>query len=445
MNKRKALYSLICAVLLLSVLFGGCELGPHSIESLMRPPHAASGQVLEKALNSILGSGFSLRVPQAGAYHTAVTLIDLNGDSQQEAIVFYSRGTDPVRLCVLRQNGETWQKVNDFAGDGSGVYSLEFDDMNGDGLSEIFVGWFLFNDKSKKELTVYSASMVDQKLSVSVCITEPYDHYMLADVKNSGEKQLFVAFTDVSKSPIAASIRRFGLDAAGRFYTAGSLTMDPRVVRIESLLFDLPQGDQHPRVFADALLADNQMITEVFLWDEDNKDYVSPFRKSADDLNMATQRSGTLKCADIDNDGFYEIPLRKRFIQNDADEVAMGYLLTWCGIEGEKLEPQVFYAVNVAQDYRLFLPKEWNGKVFVHYTDAAHWSFVNQKGEALFSVTVQESASLKANNSNVTVLDDTSVPGMTYFCRVTEKGRAFGVTEEALKSYFIYDAGGNTK
>ena len=126
--------------------------------------------------------------------------------------------------------------------------------------------------------------------------------------------------------------------ASGRLFTAGSLPMDPRVVRIESLLFDLPQGDQHPRVFADALLADNQMITEVFLWDEDNKDYISPFRKSADDLNMATQRSGTLKCADIDNDGFYEIPLRKRFIQNDADEVAMGYLLTWCGIEGEKLE-----------------------------------------------------------------------------------------------------------
>ena len=443
MKKRKALLSLVCAFVLFSSVLSGCEIGPHSIESLMRPPHAADWQALEKALTSILGSGYSLRVPQSGSYHSAVTLIDLNGDGQQEAIVFYSRSTDPVRLCVLRQSGDSWQKVNDFAGDGSGVYSLEFDDMNGDGLSEIFVGWFLFNDKSKKELTVYSASTVDQKLSVSVCITEPYDHYILTDVKNNGEKQLFVAFTDVSKSPIAASIRRFGLDASGRLYTAGSLPMDPRVVRIESLLFDLPQGDQHPRVFADALLADNQMITEVFLWDEDNKDYVSPFRKSADDLNTATQRSGTLKCADIDNDGLYEIPLRKRFIQSDADEVAMGYLLTWCGIEGQTLEPQVFYAVNVAQDYRLFLPKEWNGEVFVRYTDAAHWSFVNKKNEALFSITVQDSASFKANNTNATVLDDTSAPGSTYFCRVTEKGKAFGLTEEALKSYFVYDAGGN--
>ena len=443
-KKRRAFACVLCAAVLLSSVLCGCDIGPHSIESLMRPPHAGSERELEKALDSILGSGFSLRAPQSGDYHTAVTRFDLNGDGQQEALVFYSRATDSVRLCVLRQNAGSWEKVNDFPGDGSGVYSLSFDDMNDDGFSEIFVGWYLFNDKSKKALTVYSTSANDG-LSVSVCTTESYDHYVLTDVKNNGEKQLFIAYADVSKTPIAATLKRIGMDAAGHVFTAGSLPMDPRIVRIDSLLFDRPKGEPYPRVFADALLSDNQMITEVFLWSEERNNYDCAFRQSDEGLNTETQRGGTLKSADVDDDGLIEIPLRKRFIQSAADEVAVGYLLAWCGVEGKTLTPRLYYAVNVAQDYRLFLPKEWNGKVFVHYTDAAHWEFVNGRGETLFSVSVQESASLKSNNATVTVLDDTSAPGMTYFCRVTEKGRAFGVTEEELESYFEYYAGGTTK
>lgn len=445
MNKRRAVLCLICALALLSSVLCGCDVGPHSIESLMRPPHAGSDKGLEKALNTLLGSGISLHAPQSGAYHTAVTLRDLNGDGRQEAVVFYSRATDSVRLCVLRQNESGWQKISDFPGDGSGVYSLEFDDMNGDGASELFVSWYLFNDKSKKALTVYSVSTVEKELSVSVCTTESYDHYVLTDVKNNGEKQLFIAYADVSKTPIAASIKRIGLDDAGHVFTAGSLPMDPRVVRIESLLIDLPNGQAHPRLFADALLSDNQMITEVFLWSDERDQYDCPFHPNGEGFNTATRRGGTLKCADVDNDGLIEIPLRKKFIQSDADEVAAGYLLAWCGMEGETLTPQIYYAVNVAQDYRLFLPREWNGAVFVHCDDAAQWSFVNGRGETLFSVAVQESAALKENNATVTVLDDTSSPGMTYYCRVTEKGKAFGVTEEALKSYFEYYAGGTTK
>ncbi len=445
MNKRRTVLCFACAVLLLSSVLCGCEIGPQSIESLMRPPRAAGEQELEKALNAAWGSGFSLSVPQSGQYHTAITLFDLNGDQTEEAVVFYSPDPDSVHLCVLQMNADTWEKVEDLTGDGNGVYSLDFADLNGDGFSEIYVGWSMYNDKTKKTLSVYSGSSADGRLAFTLCATEAYDHYLLADGNGSGVKQLFLAYADSAQAPIAAVIKRFSLSASGQIVPAGTLQMDPRVVRIESLLCDQPEGERHPRLFADAILADNRMITDVFLWSDDQNDYFCPFRQKDGERNTVTLRSGTVKSADVDRDGLIEIPLRRKFNQSKEDDPSMGYLLTWCSLQGQEPVEKVCFAVNVAENYRLLFPKEWNGKVFVQYTDAPLWSFVNQNGEPLFSIAVQKSDSPGSDNTTASVLDDTSAPGTTYSCQVTEKGRAFGINDEMLKENFEYDAGGNAK
>ncbi len=445
MKKSKTVLCLLCLWVLLSSLLCGCEIGPNSIESLMRPPHAASGQELEKALSSLLGSGVSLHSPQSGSCHTAVTLHDLNGDGQEEAVVFYSRASASIRMCVLRQNGDEWQKVNDFAGDGSGIYCLDFDDMNGDGCSEIFVGWYLFNDKSKKSMTVYSCTEENKHLSVAVCTSESYDCYALADVLNNGGKQLLLAYADASGAQTVTAFKRIELDASGRVLTAGSVPMDSRIVRIDSLAFDQPKESRYPRIFVDAQLSENQMITEVLLWSDERSNFYCLFHEKGSGLNTLTQRGNTLRCADVDNDGLIEIPLRKELRQSKAGEVAMGYVLEWSGLQGKTPVPKIYYAVNIALNYKVFLPKEWIGKISVHYTDASHWSFVNNRNEELFSITARETSLLSETKDSVTVLDDTSEPGMTYYCRVTKKGEAFGVTEESLKAYFEYTSGGNVK
>ncbi|HBL40511.1 MAG TPA: hypothetical protein DDY98_02650 [Ruminococcaceae bacterium] len=445
MKKSKTVLCVVCLFVLLSSLLCGCEIGPNSIESLMRPPHVGSGQELEKAISDLLGNAISLRSPQSGSCHTAVTLRDLNGDGQEEAVVFYSRAASSTRMCVLRQNGGKWQKVNDFAGDGNGIYCVDFDDMNGDGKSEIFVGWYLFNDKSKKTMTVYSCVEANEQLSVKVCTSESYDCYALADVLNNGEKQLLLAYADASKTATTTVLKRIALDDSGRVLTAGSVSMDSRIVRIDSLAYDQPKEGKHPRIFVDAQLSENQMITEVFLWSNERNNFYCPFRDGKSGLNTLTQRGDTLRCADVNNDGLIEIPLRKELKQSKAGEVAMGYVLEWCSMQGEEPVPQLYYAVNIAHDYKLFLPKDWIGKIAVHYTDASHWSFVNNRNEELFSVTVSETSEFDTIKESVTVLDDQSAPGMTYYCNVTKKGEAFGVTEEILKAYFEYASGGNVK
>ena len=166
---KKAFSAVVSVVIVLCAMLSGCSVELRSIDSLMRPPHTATEAELKDSINKLLGNQISYRSPESGENHSAIILRDINGDEAEEAIVFYVKNDDTsvVRMCVLTQSGEKWLLVSDFAGNGSGVLNVAFDDLNNDNDEEILVTWFLFDDKSQKMLSVYTADTDDQVLNVS--------------------------------------------------------------------------------------------------------------------------------------------------------------------------------------------------------------------------------------------------------------------------------------
>ena len=161
MKIKKVISILLCFAMVL--LSSGCSLNFFSVESLMSPP-AQSGKngEVEKAFKKLMAEKtIQLRTPQSGDYQTAFVLFDVNADEQEEAIVFYTDSAidTSVRMAFMECINDTWVISADIKGAGSGIFDVDFSDMDNDGIYEILVGWTLFDTKTSKIASVYEVAI----------------------------------------------------------------------------------------------------------------------------------------------------------------------------------------------------------------------------------------------------------------------------------------------
>lgn len=433
---KKITTAVVSVFILMSVLLGGCSFELRSIESLMRPPHTSVETELENSIKKLLGSQISYRSPESGEYHSAITIRDINADGSDEAIVFYVNNNDVsvVRMCVMTKSGEEWILASDFAGNGSGVLNVSFADLNSDGDDEIMVTWFLFDDKSQKVLSLYTCSKEQSALTVSACISEPYDLMLLADVYGTNSKQLLVAYHNVTRSLGATTLRLINISKNDEVMLLNEFLLDNRIVSLSSMLFDHPQGGSSPRFFIDADIAEGQCITQVVSWNPDSHklEFVLNDSESPD----LTLRSSDLICRDIDNDGIIEIPIRKLMSESINSDMSFGYLLAWCKVTEAGLQECEYFVVNLLENYMLYYPETWKDKVFVHSDNVARtWHFVNTDDEELFSISAcdfDEWDNISSDATQMLYVQNNTV----YYCSVTQKGSDAGVDSVDLSNYF---------
>ena len=432
----KRAVSLLFILTVLLVFFSGCSFKLRSIESLMRPPYTATERELEKSIHKLLGTHISYRSPSSGKYFSAITLRDLNGDSVDEAVVFYVNKDDEstVRMCVLSQSEGEWNLVSDFAGNGSSVISLDFVDFNNDFNEEIIVSWLLFGDKAQKMISIYTSDSENDKLKVSACISEPYDIMMVTDVNGNNEKQILISFTSLTQSLGKTTLKMLGVNVDNKAVLINETILDERISKTVAINSDLQSDGQLPRFFIDAQISDSQFITHVFEWNSESKNFISLIDDFTD--RDITLRSSNLLCKDINDDGQIEIPLRKPMAESNNSDNTFGYVLEWCSIKDSKLVTEVYYVVNLLENYNLYFPSSWKDKVFINTEiDTRTWNFLDKNNNKLFSVTAYNFSEWDENSSNVTEMlmmqNDT-----VYACTITEDGANFGIKAVDLLKYF---------
>ena len=433
---RKILIIIPLLIAVLGLMLSGCSFELRSIDSLMRPPHTATESELKNSINKLLGDQISYRSPESGENHSAITLRDINGDGIDEAIVFYVKNDDVsvVRMCVLTQKDDSWILVSDFAGNGNGVLSVSFDDLNSDSDEEIMVSWFLFDDKSQTVMSVYTSGLSEQMLTVSACLSEPYNLMTVSDVFGSNGKQLIIAYSNLTKKSEKTTLKLISIDAEDEVQLINEIKLDDRITKLSSIVSDIPAESTMPRFYIDAAISDTQSLTQVIEWNSELDRFVFLLDGSADaDI---TVRNGDLLCRDIDGDGIIEIPLSKPMSESVNSDISLGFLLEWCKVDDERLVPSEYYVVNLVENYSLYYPAEWKNKIFVKSDNAARtWNFVNTDDEVLFNVTAFNFNEWDENSANVTEMlmmqNDT-----VYCCTITPAGEIAGITEVDLLKYF---------
>lgn len=127
---------------------GGCNIPPTPID-LIKPPRSVESTYNNhfiSTITSLIPDGARVLVPDQSKGGTGITFGDIDGDGIDEAVLVYEESVlneKELKAVLLKQNNEDWQIVWDTKGFGYGIDYMDVTDVNGDGLSEILLGWSL--------------------------------------------------------------------------------------------------------------------------------------------------------------------------------------------------------------------------------------------------------------------------------------------------------------
>ena len=159
--RLKLISVFLAAVLCLALC--GCDMFATNTAELLSPPEL-SGDIapIAAAIAKSAGGEYTLKYPSNGNFRSAVVQNDIDGDGRLEAFAFYSmkekeNGTDTVNMyiSVISFSGGEWVFADKQKMVAGGVERIDFCDLDGDGISEVLVGWEIYGT-SEMQLAVYS-------------------------------------------------------------------------------------------------------------------------------------------------------------------------------------------------------------------------------------------------------------------------------------------------
>ncbi len=446
MKLKKFIALLLCAISIL--LCSGCSLNFFSVESLMNPPSQTGkkGEV-EKAFKKLMADkNIQLRTPQSGDYQTAYVLFDINGDSQDEAIVFYSDSSVDtlVRMAFMECVNGTWMISADVKGAGSGVYDISFSDMDNNGVYEILVGWSLFDSKTNKVLNIYGVSVGEKGIfTLDTLGNEYYNSKAITDFNGDDKDDLVLVYLDDTGEVQKSYFRCFSLSESNEIVKFSDVKLDGQIGSVSKIQFDTVRNDDKicKRVFIDCIKTEALMFTEMLYWDSGNLKTV----RNVKDPVSSTSRSSKIYCRDIDGDGLLEIPSNTTLLGDEklltvkiADTKYTFTMLEWLNSYADKSEGSIKTVFNPIDSY---LYRVTQPNVVTVYYDTLEQALKFCMWDDKEKLVKDELLSIASESEN----DDIRVPGKKlyngengdYYYKITTHGEKFGITDEGVKSSFI--------
>ena len=174
--------------LFLCVSLCGCKMFTADTAELLSPPEL-TGDIapIASAISASAGGEYTLKYPSVGNYRSAVVQNDVDGDGIMEAFAFYSMTEDESTVMyvnvICSENGK-WKSVAKQKIVAGGVDRVDFCDLDGDGISEILIGWEIYGT-SEMQMAVYSFN--DDELDRRML--QQYTHFLCGDIDEDGNKR----------------------------------------------------------------------------------------------------------------------------------------------------------------------------------------------------------------------------------------------------------------
>ncbi|MBQ8209321.1 MAG: VCBS repeat-containing protein [Clostridia bacterium] len=453
--------ALVALLLAVSVLFSGCDaFSFSSAENLVRPPKLSGndGQ-LQAAFETAVGATgeYVLKYPSAGDYRSAFVRYDCDGDGSDEAFVFYSLKTEEmsVHMYMLDFADGEWIPVDNFNGEGSDVYSIEFSDLNNDGIAEILVGWSSLDAKSNKKLSVYCSQKSGAELDYRVLIIETYTSMHTVDIDGDSQQELLIALinsTSDTYTTQAKLLKMSGSSASGLQISAvGHINLYSEITAFSSISSGYANGRTY--IYIDEIAGD-AYLTELLYWNSETGTLEAPVE--TDVLSIAdcpTSRSLDIVCKDINSDGEKEIPSTALFpagyiVRKNADGTDNKslnenmYIINWLSYNEGEFSTVSSYIENTENKFRIEYDeekmKDWS---IVFYPDDGVSQFfvvresddpdVAEESVLMFTISVQDIES--DVNINTYLASGTEY---MYTYQITAEGEEMGITKGFISALF---------
>ena len=376
--------ALICCL-----AFSGCSI-TMSADELMRPPRLTEEQenIHEALLSATENSAVKLKYPRSGDYKTAFVMYDIDSDSVNEAIVFYSNASATastaetvVNVGVFDEIDGKWELAETFGYNCSDIDLIDFI-HNNDGSVSIVIGYI--TGLSEKVLSVYEYS--NSKLSQ--VYQSSYTNLYVSDCDSDGIDELMVFSNNYVSLTSNLQIVNPDLD----FDVTATVEMQPDISEISNIITNSVDGNFV--MYIDALNVSNMLITEIISYDGENA--VNLTYDESDKKQVQTLRQSGIYSDDIDSDGEIEIPSASvlpgyESKEKDNQETA----IQWLSLSGDTLVRRYYSYYNLSEGYLFLFPERWVGLVTVKpNTETNETVFVKYEGTEIS--TMKELMRIKA-------------------------------------------------
>lgn len=349
---------------MLFLLLTGCSFSA-GIDTLIVPPKLSRQQEhIYNALEKYAGNNISLKYPKSGDYLSAFIIADIDGDDDDEAIVFYEKNAVSSEDTSLRMNildciDSSWRSVYDHATNGNEVEKVLITPLGDNGRINIIVGYSLINE-SEKVVSIYHYE--DSKLTTTF-ENNYYSLFDTADLNGDGSKELLVA---LGQSPSReACVQVYHLSEGGEYLKSDIELIGEGCTDYQKVSYGTLE-DGRMGIYLDAVIGVGTIVTSVFSVDENN---VLSRVFTPDIEKGVAVRPAAYTCCDVDEDGVIEIPVPELFPGYTPEDSGALSLTKWCELRDGKIAVEYCGYRSITNAYSLVFPDNWIDSVTA-YTSA---------------------------------------------------------------------------
>ena len=168
----------------------GFSMDPQELYRLPELP--AKYTELNSQLMAVQDRGAEYAAPASGSNIQPVQMRDLDGDGREEALAFFRNSADekPLKIYIYTVEDEAYHQTALIEGSGTAIHSISYVDMNGDGRTELVVGWRVSTDLLA--LSVYEL----RPEGPQELVRTTYVRYSILNLNDDANKELVVLRTD---------------------------------------------------------------------------------------------------------------------------------------------------------------------------------------------------------------------------------------------------------
>lgn len=432
-TKLARMIKILLIVTMLLILSGCFKMTAEELYSMPKLSERYSS--LQKQIDQFFIKGAEYSAPAGGTNRSAAQLHDLNGDGVDEALVFLkvSGSEKPLKIVIFSYVNEAYEISAQIEGEGSNIDSIDYADMDNDGILEVIVGWQLSGDV--RMLNVYSI----RGFQVMTLVSTDYLGYTVYNFWDKTEGQDLIVLRHNSVD-ITGNMTVYGLMEDGEVLSSYSELSQGIAslsrIRTSKLL------DGSPAVFVESVLQTNEYVTDIFVCGEQctniTKDPVTG-------ISSGTLRSYNVYCRDLDGDGVLDVPYPIQV--TTANETSNYWLIGWYAYRSSSIKSLMLMTYhNYSDGWYLEIPQEWDNGLSIRREDgvsgerAIVFSIENDDGEPVDFLTIYaltgENRYDKAESDGRILLDKTD--DVVYAAKIMSDFASthLYVNAEMVKEYF---------
>ena len=158
-------------------------------ELIKKPKLEVNQEKIRQVIEQVLPEKTKLLSVNQDDQMGAINFADIDGDGEDEAIVFYKSLEKEylLGLTILKHTEQGWVKLDEKSEVASDIDFIDFSDITGDGTSDLIVG-FAGDDEFDKYLVVYSI----QAGEIARVFEKKYEKIIVTDFENRGTNDLII-------------------------------------------------------------------------------------------------------------------------------------------------------------------------------------------------------------------------------------------------------------